>query len=49
MTDGGVLVQNAYFGEDAKIYKLTPDIHGSYVNGTWTQLASKPFISTAAA
>src|SRR5580704_6376969 len=20
-------------------YKLTPDIHGSYTNGTWTQLA----------
>src|SRR5437016_795183 len=21
-------------------YRLTPDIHGSYVNGTWTTLAS---------
>ena len=21
-------------------YKLTPDINGSYVNGTWTQMAS---------
>ena len=50
MTDGGVLIQNAGpFGEDAKIFKLTPDINGSYVNGTWTQLASKPFISTAGA
>jgi hypothetical protein len=50
LTDGGVLIQNAGpFGEDAKIFKLTPDIHGNYVNGTWTQLASKPFISTAAA
>ena len=50
LTDGGVLVQNAGpFGQDAKIFKLTPDIHGSYVNGTWTELASKPFISYAAA
>ena len=50
LTDGGVLIQNAGpFGEDAKVFKLTPDIHGSYVNGTWTQLASKPFISYAAA
>ena len=50
LTDGGVLIQNAGpFGEDAKIFKLTPDIHGSYVNGTWTELASKPFISYAGA
>ena len=50
LTDGGVLIQNAGpFGEDAKVFKLTPDIHGSYVNGTWTQLASKPFISYAGA
>jgi hypothetical protein len=50
LTDGSVLIQDAGpFGEDAKIFKLTPDINGSYVNGTWTQLASKPFISFAAA
>ncbi|HYL72023.1 MAG TPA: hypothetical protein VEY89_12045, partial [Candidatus Dormibacteraeota bacterium] len=50
LTDGGVIIQNAGpFGEDAKIFKLTPDANGSYVNGTWTQLASKPFISYAAA
>ena len=49
MTDGGVLIQNNGFnGEDASIFKLTPDSSGSYVNGTWTRLASKPFISTAA-
>ena len=30
LTDGGVLIQNAGpFGEDAKIFKLTPDINGS--------------------
>jgi hypothetical protein len=50
LTDGSVLIQNAgYYGEDAKVFKLTPDISGSYVNGTWTQLASKPFISSDAA
>ena len=37
LTDGTVLVQG-YQGQDW--YKLTPDITGSYVNGTWTQLAS---------
>jgi hypothetical protein len=26
-------------------FKLTPDINGSYVNGTWTQIASLPVIS----
>jgi len=37
LTDGTVMVQgNA--GNDW--WKLTPDITGSYVNGTWTQLAS---------
>jgi len=50
LTDGGVLIQNAGpFGEDGKVFKLTPDIHGSYVNGTWTELATKPFISYAGA
>lgn len=27
---------------DSDWYKLTPDINGSYVNGTWTRLASLP-------
>jgi hypothetical protein len=50
LTDGSVLIQNAgLFGEDAKVFRLKPDIHGSYVNGTWTQVASKPFISSAGA
>ncbi|HXA35771.1 MAG TPA: hypothetical protein VNW26_05515 [Steroidobacteraceae bacterium] len=50
MTDGGVLIQNNGFsGEDATIWKLTPDINGSYINGTWSQLASKPFIAYAGA
>jgi hypothetical protein len=50
LTDGGVIVQNnsGYFA-DGKIFKLTPDEHGSYVNGTWSQLASMPYIPSASA
>src|ERR1700722_9584394 len=39
LTDGTVLVQDAG-GTDW--WKLTPDATGSYLNGTWTQLASPP-------
>ncbi|MGA8575411.1 MAG: hypothetical protein WB609_06930, partial [Candidatus Cybelea sp.] len=39
MTDGTVLVFD-YCGTN--VYKLTPDKTGSYVTGTWTQLASLP-------
>jgi hypothetical protein len=39
LTDGTVLVQQ-YSGN--KIFRLTPDNTGSYVNGTWSQLASLP-------
>ncbi|MGH9713939.1 MAG: hypothetical protein ACRD5M_11645 [Candidatus Acidiferrales bacterium] len=39
LTDGTVLVQDAGFPD---WWKLTPDQHGSYVNGTWTQIASLP-------
>jgi hypothetical protein len=50
LTDGSVIIQNAgYYGEDAKVFKLTPDINGSYANGTWSQLASKPYIGSASA
>ena len=39
LTDGRVLAQ----GSDASVYwTLTPDLAGSYVNGTWTQVASLP-------
>ena len=37
LTDGTVLVHQ--YNSNAW-WKLTPDINGSYVNGTWTQLAS---------
>lgn len=46
LTDGGVMVQNI---GDGKIFKLTPDQNGSYVNGTWSELATMPFVSDAAA
>ena len=39
LTDGSVLVQDAGFPD---WWKLTPDSTGSYVNGTWTQVASLP-------
>jgi hypothetical protein len=39
LTDGTVLVQDA--GEQ-DWWRLTPDQSGSYVNGTWTQIASLP-------
>ncbi len=41
LTDGTVMVHHE--GPDngySEWYKLTPDINGSYVNGTWTQVAS---------
>lgn len=39
LTDGRVLVQQYEFGQ---YWTLTPDNTGSYVNGTWTQVASLP-------
>jgi hypothetical protein len=39
LTDGSVLIQDAAFPD---WWKLAPDQHGSYVNGTWTQIASLP-------
>ena len=39
LTDGTVMLQDAGCQD---WWKLTPDIHGSYENGTWTELASLP-------
>lgn len=39
LTDGTVLYQG---GSLSDWWKLTPDIHGSYQNGTWAQMASLP-------
>jgi len=41
LTDGTVIVAG---GNSPSWYKLTPDINGSYVNGTWTPIASLPVI-----
>jgi hypothetical protein len=39
LTDGTVIAHTAC---TSTWYKLTPDITGSYVNGTWQQIASLP-------
>lgn len=39
LTDGTVILQDAGCQD---WWKLTPDKYGSYVNGTWTQIASTP-------
>ncbi|HEX4078936.1 MAG TPA: hypothetical protein VHX61_08705 [Rhizomicrobium sp.] len=39
LTDGTLMVQSY---SESTWYKLTPDNTGSYVNGTWSQLASLP-------
>jgi hypothetical protein len=40
LTDGRVLVQDAM--TPSNFWTLTPDMSGSYLNGTWTQVASLP-------
>jgi hypothetical protein len=50
MTDGTVIMQNSGDGgADGTAYKLTPDINGSYVNGTWSQIATLPYAPIASA
>ena len=46
LTDGTVIAQqyNANGDGTGNMWKLTPDITGSYHNGTWTQIASLPII-----
>ena len=41
LTDGTVLVHLEQ-SNSSQWYKLTPDANGSYVNGTWAQIASMP-------
>ena len=41
LTDGRILVEDAQL-IDVAWYKLTPDITGSYINGTWRRVASPP-------
>jgi len=42
LTDGTVLIED---GTNPQWYKLTPDINGSYVNGTWSTIAVLPVIN----
>jgi hypothetical protein len=52
LTDGSVIVQNVnslQFHFDGRVLKLTPDVNGSYVNGTWSEIARMPYIPFAAA
>src|SRR5271169_4772391 len=42
LSDGTVIVHEEQDGGEQNWYKLTPDAFGSYVNGTWSQLASIP-------
>lgn len=39
LTDGSVMCQG---GRESDWYKLTPDVTGSYVNGSWTRAANLP-------
>jgi hypothetical protein len=39
LTDGTVIIHN---GNQSDWWRLTPDVNGSYVNGTWSQFASLP-------
>jgi Kelch motif len=44
LTDGTVLLNECSGGYGTeRWWKLTPDVHGSYVNGSWTQAASSHF------
>jgi hypothetical protein len=42
LTDGTVLVHEEQDGGEQNWFKLTPDAYGSYVNGTWSKVASIP-------
>lgn len=42
LTDGTVIVHEEQNGGEAHWFKLTPDAFGSYVNGTWSQVADIP-------
>ena len=52
LTDGSVLIEALAFDDSGNFsfveYKLSPDAFGSYVNGTWKQVASLPDASTSA-
>jgi hypothetical protein len=42
LTDGTVMMKQAFTGSAGTWYKLAPDSTGNYTDGTWTKLASMP-------
>jgi hypothetical protein len=42
LTDGTVMMKQAFTGSAGVWYKLAPDSKGNYTDGTWTKLASMP-------
>src|SRR5215471_11914355 len=47
LTDGGVIVRNLNSQQlhaDARVFRLAPDVNGSYLNGSWSEIASMPYI-----
>lgn len=40
LTDGSVMMQS--LSDAGVFYRLTPDLNGSYISGTWSQLSSPP-------
>jgi hypothetical protein len=49
LTDGRVLVVNGGPSIDGRVFALSPDENGSYVDGTWSELATMPYSEAAAA
>ena len=47
LTDGTVMAQDYIYPD--RWWKLTPDINGSYVNGTWKRLANLEYAPSASA
>jgi hypothetical protein len=42
LTDGTVMIKQAFTGSAGVWYKLAPDSTGNYTDGTWTKLAAMP-------
>ncbi len=45
LTDGSVIVRNLNSQQlhaNGSVLKLTPDVNGSYLNGSWSEIASMP-------
>jgi len=42
LTDGSVIIKQAFTGTTATWYKLTPNKKGKYTTGKWTKIASMP-------